>query len=308
MTLKMLSLFSGIGGLDLAARWAGIETVAFCEIEPFCRKVLAKHWPDVPIFHDVKQLTTESLRRAGIDPESISVVAGGFPCQPFSLAGLQRGTDDPRNLWPEMSRVIRTVKPRWVVAENVPRIISIQRELALQAVLSDLEAAGYEVLPPLLYPACGVGALHQRNRVFFVAHTRSSGHGQLLQPKCQPRRGAAPDLGGDGEVRAVAYADSRRQLQPQGGEQDQQQRTGNGHPGDWRQWEVEPGMGRVVDGIPGRLDRLRALGNAVVPQQVLPIFEAIVTHHNSLFDTTPPPPLPTPGYRVGRWGTFWRRS
>jgi DNA (cytosine-5)-methyltransferase 1 len=298
----------------LAAKWAGIETVAFCEIEPFCQKVLRKNFgADITIFDDVRNVTTESLRGRGVGPESISVVAGGFPCQPFSLAGGQLGTADDRYLWPEMFRVIQSVNPAWVVAENVPRIISIQRELVFQTVLTDLEGAGYETLPPLVYPACGVGANHRRNRVFFVAHSRDSGFGQLLQPERQPQRQPTPDARRNGAVQSLAYSDGQRELQPQGCEREQRGRPSDGgqddadadsarlqkrdeHRGfaeaargidarsepfgvyaarDWRQWEIEPAVGRVADGIPRRVDRLRGLGNAVVPQQVYPIFEAI---------------------------------
>lgn len=161
--VKMLSLFAGIGGLDLAAHWAGIETAAFCEIDPFCREILAKHWPGVPIFGDVKKLTKEALRDAGVGP--VDIICGGYPCQPFSCAGQRRGAADDRHLWPEMYRVIREIKPAWVVCENVAGHVS----MGLDDVLVDLESAGYAA-QAFIIPACSVGAPHKRDRVFAVAY------------------------------------------------------------------------------------------------------------------------------------------
>jgi len=161
--LKMLDLFSGIGGFSLAADWTGgIETVAFCEIEPYCQKVLKKHWSDVPIYPDIKELKGERLG-------SVDIVCGGFPCQPFSVAGKRRAQDDDRHLWPEMFRIIQECKPAWVIGENVPGLI----ELALEDCFIDLEGAGYEV-QPLIIPACGVNAPHRRDRVWILAHSRNN--------------------------------------------------------------------------------------------------------------------------------------
>ena len=159
--MNVLDLFSGIGGFSLGLERAGMRTVAFCETDEFCRRVLAKHWPDVPIHGDIKELNGDGI--------SADLVCGGFPCQPFSVAGVRRGEADDRYLWPEMARVISEVRPRWVLAENVVGIDG----LALDRVLSDLESLGYETAPPLEIPACAVDAPHRRQRVWIVAHAAS---------------------------------------------------------------------------------------------------------------------------------------
>ena len=164
MSLTHLSLFSGIGGLDIAAEMAGIKTVGQCEWADFQTKVLEKHWPDVPRWRDIRTLTGESFyERTGL--RTVDIISGGFPCQPFSLAGKRKGEDDDRYLWPEMLRVIREIRPTWIIGENVPGIVN----LALDAVLSDLEGEGYEA-QPFIIPACGVDAPHRRDRVCIVAH------------------------------------------------------------------------------------------------------------------------------------------
>jgi len=162
--LKMLDLFSGIGGFSLAASWTNqIKTVAFCEIDPFCQKVLKKHWPDVPIFDDITRLRGDDIGTADI-------ITGGFPCQPFSCAGKRRGKEDDRFLWPEMLRVISEAKPRWVIGENVAGFIN----MGLDDCISDLENQGYEV-QAFVIPACAVNAPHRRDRVWIVGHSEGSG-------------------------------------------------------------------------------------------------------------------------------------
>lgn len=165
--LTHLSLFSGIGGLDIAAEMAGFKTVGQCEWADFQTKVLEKHWPDVPRWRDIRTLTGESFyERTGL--RTVDVISGGFPCQPFSLAGKRGGKDDDRYLWPEMLRVIRELNPSWVIGENVPGIVN----MALDTVLSDLENEGYSA-QPFIIPACGVDAPHRRDRVCIVAYARS---------------------------------------------------------------------------------------------------------------------------------------
>jgi DNA (cytosine-5)-methyltransferase 1 len=167
--LKVLDLFSGIGGFSLGLeRTGGFQTVAFCEIEPFCRRVLEKHWPGVPIHEDVRKLK-------GSDVGTVDVVCGGYPCQPFSLAGKRAGQEDDRHLWPEMLRAIREIQPGYVVGENVRGLTNWNGGLVFDEVQADLEVEGFKVLPFLL-PACGVGAPHRRDRIWFVAHAVSNGH------------------------------------------------------------------------------------------------------------------------------------
>lgn len=161
--MNALSLFSGIGGIDLAGEWAGIKTVAMCEREPFCQKVLKKHWPDVPVYDDVCTLTKERLEADGIG--AIELIHGGYPCQPFSVAGKREGTDDDRHLWPEVRRLLETIRPRWFVGENVAGHVT----LGLDDVLTDLADINYTA-QSFIIPAASVGAVHRRDRVFIVAH------------------------------------------------------------------------------------------------------------------------------------------
>jgi len=237
----MLDLFSGIGGISLAAHWAGMETVAFCEIEPFCQTVLKKHWPDIPIYDDVKSLTKERLDADGIG--TIDIICGGYPCQPFSQAGKRQGANDDRHLWPEVKRLLQEIRPRWFIGENVIGHVT----LGLDEVLDDLESLGYSA-QPFDIPACAVGADHERRRIFIPAYangerlqggqiTRSSSKGRTWTKKQLPRLHAANPWP---EIPASEFS-------------------------------------RKDYGISRRLDeaRLKALGNAVVPQQIYPILKAI---------------------------------
>ena len=165
--LTHLSLFSGIGGLDLAAEAAGFQTVGQCEWADYPTKELEKHWPDVPRWRDIRTLTGDDFY-AKTGRRSITVASGGFPCQPFSVAGKRRGKEDDRYLWPEMCRVISETRPTWVIGENVPGIVN----LALDTVLSDLESQGY-TCQTFIIPAAGVDAPHRRERICIVAYSRS---------------------------------------------------------------------------------------------------------------------------------------
>ena len=171
MTFRVLDLFSGIGGFALGLEWAGMETAAFCEADAFCQAVLRRYWPDVPLYPDVRRLTGETIEK---EVGRIDLLCGGFPCQPFSVAGKRRGTDDDRNLWPEMFRLVREVRPRWVLGENTPGLDG----LALDGILTDLEDSGYETAPTLEIPACALDAPHKRSRLFIVAYRDREGRSQ----------------------------------------------------------------------------------------------------------------------------------
>jgi DNA (cytosine-5)-methyltransferase 1 len=270
-----LSLFSGIGGIDLAAEWAGMKTVAFVEQNKFCQKVLAKHWPGVPIFDDVKALTKDDIS------ESIDIISGGFPCQPFSKAGSRMGKDDDRHLWPQFARLIEELRPAWVLGENVAGIIT----LALDDVLADLEALGYTTRA-FVIPACAVGAHHRRERVFIVAHSDSIGriHGETEKHTAEARINAfsdasasSKDVGNTNIIRLQGSTEAGNSQQAQipiiAGCEVAGTISGYG-PGRSR-WGFEPAVGRVAHGISGRVDRIKSLGNAVVPQQIYPIMQAI---------------------------------
>jgi DNA (cytosine-5)-methyltransferase 1 len=195
--VNVLDLFSGTGGFSLGLEAAGMHTVAFCEADPNCRELLAYRWPGIPIYDDIRTLTGEQVER---EAGRIDVVCGGFPCQPFSVAGKRIGIHDDRHLWPEMLRIIRELRPTWVIGENVAGIgsmaldageivvenrsitlnedgdhyasvLSRQEKMLLYAICEDLEEAGYDV-QPFNIPACAVGAPHRRHRVWIVAYTK----------------------------------------------------------------------------------------------------------------------------------------
>ena len=321
--LRVLDLFSGIGGFSLGLeRTGGFETAAFCEYEDFPRKVLAKHWPDVPCFPDVRELKGQDI------DGPIDVICGGYPCQPFSTAGQRRGKEDDRHLWPEFSRLVDELRPTWVIGENVAGHIS----MGLDDVLSDLEGQGY-ACRTFVIPACAVGAPHRRDRVWSIA-SRNDADADSIRSHRTPKhviRGREPSdrqvslfgpfcevLAGSGgasvgEASDVADADIDERwlikscgLGDQGrddpnGVQKRKENTGQSgnrsqcgtmadantagreerhatpianEPGPpaWRidaerdSWLTEPDVGRVADGVPRRVDRLKALGNAVVPQ------------------------------------------
>lgn len=278
--LTHLSLFSGIGGLDLAAEAAGFVTVGQCEWADYPTKVLEKHWPDVPRWRDIRTLTGEDFyARTGL--RTVDVISGGFPCQPFSVAGKQKGKGDDRYLWPEMLRVIRELTPRWVVGENVPGILRI----AAGDVVADLEREGYDVVV-FNFEAAAVGAPHRRDRVAFLANTKGIGI-QRVRPGRIEERGAYEQEALFERGCSVRYTECERLEECYGNRMGQSEEYAQSEQDDcedvrgWSidggtQWAVEPDVGRVAHGIPNRVDRLKCLGNAVVPQQFYPIFKAIM--------------------------------
>ena len=238
-----LSLFTGIGGLDLAAEWAGFETVGQCEWADYPTKVLEKHWPGVPRWRDIRTLTKGSFyAKTGL--RTVDVISGGVPCQPFSVAGKRRGKADDRYLWPEMLRVIQELRPAWVVGENVSGLV----RTALDEILSGLAAAGYAARA-YSSEARDVGCLFRGQRITIVATSNDRCTAVRRDGKFQA----------DGETAGRwRYFRGRKE-----------------EPYIWQRWELESRPYGVAHGVPSRVDRLRCLGNAVVPAQFYPVFKAI---------------------------------
>jgi len=293
--MKMLDLFSGIGGFSLAASWCNIETVAFCETDKFCQKVLNKNFPGIEIYEDIKKLNGKEITdKYG----AIDIICGGFPCQPFSVAGKRKGKEDDRYLWPEMLRVISEIKPAWVVGENVTGIVSME----LGKVCSDLEAEGYEV-QPLIIPACGVNAPHRRNRVWIIANTddlryrRRGIHGNGEPEKQQIYKNVKNN--GDGIWSETPASDNQLEQATSNGDSKyikefiRGDKLGNKgkegssgrciHATNWdRDWfEVATKLCRVDDGLPNRVDRIKSLGNSIVPEVAYEILKSIVRIENN---------------------------
>ena len=310
--LRLLDLFSGIGGFSYAAERlvGGYRTVGFCEIDPFCREVLSKHWPDVEVFEDVRR--TDDFVRCG----RVDIITGGYPCQPFSLAGKQKGVKDDRHLWPSMFELIKQKRPAFVVGENVAGHIT----LGLDQVLFDLESQGYTARP-FVIPACAVDAPHRRDRVWIVAKhvgdTDSSDSSRHEPPSVTGRRQpgleagrqafpnaysarqcASQGCGQDdrdearhdaGRVRPdVANATSKRvERDRAAGKQKPRASSGerlsgrNGAGAQPNFWLPEPNVGRVAHGVSRRVDRLKSLGNSIVPQVAAQILSAIREAHDA---------------------------
>jgi DNA (cytosine-5)-methyltransferase 1 len=244
--LTHLSLFTGIGGIDLAAERAGFTTLGQCEYADYPTKVLEKRWPAVPRWRDIRSVTAEDFhRRTG--RRTVDLISGGFPCQPFSVAGNRKGKDDDRYLWPEMLRVISELKPTWVIGENVAGIVN----MALEQVCIDLENQGYEV-QPFIIPACSINAPHRRERIFIVANSASS---RLEGFKLQ----------GYGQIEKSMRQETFTQLD---------------FKNSFDYWiDTAPGILRSDNGVSADVDsnseRYKALGNAVVPAQIYPVLKAI---------------------------------
>lgn len=253
--MRSLELFAGIGGIALAEQMAGIEVAGLCEYADYPRAILQKHWPDVPLFKDVTKLDREELTNAGISHDSIDIVSGGFPCQPFSIAGHRKGTEDDRDLWPEMFRIIKQIWPTWVVGENVANFANME----LDRTISDLEGAGYQARAFVL-PACAVNAPHQRLRTFIVAHADSKRRVCVEKGKQSGRDWELAPWTNAQEGQTSCWINARHILAS----------------GARVLASTSRRIPRNDDGISEGLDRLKALGNAVVPQQILPIFKAIV--------------------------------
>ena len=341
MEFTHLDLFSGIGGFALAARWAGIKTVQFVEIDPFCQKVLKKNFPGVPIHDDIKTFTnTEGINNQEQERPIISdreiitgrekdirikfrgfddiaqrpfLLTGGFPCQPFSCAGKRKGTEDDRHLWPEMLRVIKEFKPTWIIGENVAGIRSmelvnsdsavesnpdIQEDgendytTVLDGICNDLEAIGYEV-QPIIIPACAVNAPHRRDRVWIVAYSVSrsseiSNSGTVDCENGETQKCRKTDIQDSSAYRNCHAPDTSNQGLPgceRPGSHEQGQTTHGSTPERNHAWdepwiEAATRLCRVDARVSNRVDRLKALGNAIVPQVAFEIMKAILKVSN----------------------------
>jgi DNA (cytosine-5)-methyltransferase 1 len=265
--VRVLDLFSGIGGFSLGLERAGFTTVAFCEIDPYARAVLRKHWPDVPCYDDVRTLTAARLAADGI---AVDVICGGFPCQDISNAGRGAGIEGERSgLWSEIARLVGELRPRYVIVENVAALLG----RGLGDVLGDLAEVGYDTEWHCI-PASYVGAPHRRDRIWIVAYPQRERLERYFDtaqptPRGEPR---GVQLPGDG---CADVADAIGPRQPRPGEPLDACHPAPGaigqavdalYGGIGAVWSVEPDVGRVANGVPSRVDRLRCLGNAVVPQ------------------------------------------
>ena len=292
--LKVLDLFSGIGGFALGLDSTGIfDTIKFVEKDKYCQKVLRKNFPNIPIEEDIKNVEGKEY--------SADVVVGGFPCQPFSVAGKQKGTDDDRYLWPEMLRLIREIKPEFVIGENVQGIINLQNGMVLRQVQDQLESEGFEV-QCFLIPASGIGAWHQRNRVWIIGHSKYNG--LLASEKCSRNKkiNGGTQEGQNQTIESKRTSGSRndknvsntkcnehkyatiRQSRIQqiwGFYSEKEKQTAHdlrgqtsrcdGIPGQKTWWQIESDLWGVPNGISAvmdkdRADRIKSLGNAIVPQ------------------------------------------
>jgi len=337
-----LDLFSGIGGFSLGLEATGeFETVAFCDYDPFCQKVLRKHWENVPIYGDIKELTYEKLKANGIN--NIDIITGGYPCQPFSVAGNKKGEQDPRHLWPEYFRLVQECRPTWVIGENVGGHI----KLGLDTVLKDLESEGYSART-FSISASSIGANHKRERVWIVANsndrlskqsneevrtgrdTFDNGNSDMANSNIERLEGSNRSLSSEHErdkrrdshehsdEKIMANSSSERlerhrrehELREDSEEgkvsrssedvanSERIRQQGPGKPigpsntktnsngktswfnhGSEREegwWDVEPNVGRVAHGIPNRVDRLKSLGNSLIPHIPYYIGQSII--------------------------------
>ena len=288
MKLKLLDLFSGIGGFSLGLESTGyFETIAFVEKDKFCQQVLKKNFKDIPIESEVRDVKG--------DRYAADIVCGGFPCQPFSVAGKRKGTDDDRYLWDETIRVIRECKPRWFIGENVEGIINISEGKVLQQLQKDLEAEGFEV-QCVVIPASGIGAWHQRKRVWIIAHSNSNrdryeitgSNGEEKEIQREHRKidssswkfiRATTNVGNSdlSSIKSSTLRQRERQFGRTNTSTLQCKKT-------W--WQTQSSLCGVPDGVSyeldkGRSNRIKALGNSIVPQIAYEIGKAIVDAEDS---------------------------
>jgi DNA (cytosine-5)-methyltransferase 1 len=279
--MRVGSLFAGIGGFDLAARWMGWGTAWVSEIDPFACAVLAHHFPDAPNLGDITRIDWSTVERPDL-------LCGGFPCQDISNAGARAGIDGEHSgLWREYARAIRNLRPRYVVVENVAALLA----RGIERVLGDLAALGYDAAWHCI-PASAVGAPHRRDRIWIIA-CRAELRGNVADARIVGDWRAAPCANRAGrdaaDLRGAAVADARRigaQVQDRRRHAAVQEPRGDCSPrgiGDRPpDWAIESDVGRVADGVPARVDRLAGLGNAIVPQVAFAIFQAIAAYEHAL--------------------------
>ena len=323
--MKLLDLFSGIGGFSLGAEYNNIETIGFVEKDAFCQKVLRKHWPNTPIIGNIRDVTKDTFK-------SVDIVSGGFPCQPFSVAGKRRGTDDDRYLWDETIRVVSLYKPRWFVGENVEGIVNIQNGMVLRQVQDDLEKEGFEVQCGII-PASGIGAWHQRKRVWIIAHSNSNRESRCSQyvqerPRELGESHVSNTIGelsdgcsgttrhSESELKGMVSDEAKnwnkvwsktercdqqtglrgnvsdttvKGLERHGSQssdlqesKERQDNSDRGSQGQHTWWQTESKLRGIPHGISYELDkdranRIKALGNSIVPQIAYQLFKSIVT-------------------------------
>ena len=316
------SLFSGIGGFDLAAEWSGFTNLFNCEWEEFPRKVLKHHFPNAEQFGDIKQFNATAYSGR------LDILSGGFPCQPFSVAGKRKGSEDERHLWPEMLRVIGECEPRWVVGENVRGLVSWSDGLVFETCCTDLEALGYSV-QSFIVPACATGAPHRRDRVWIVANRDTDLKIGNTQREIQKGKDTDPRRIGISMERIVAHnhnGNGQKERFQAGRQVDVYGIEGNGNAPDtdstsgkgerinrqgkrkpigrssftiqdrWKEFPTVPPVCGGDDGLPKELDgitfskwrreSIKAYGNAIVPQVAHRIFQSISDHESSTQSTT----------------------
>lgn len=275
--LTVGSLFSGIGGMDLGLERAGHKVIWQSEIDPYANRVLQKHWPDVPNIGDVTKLDWSKI-------PYVEIIAGGYPCQPFSTAGKRRGTNDPRHLWPHVRNAIGRIRPRYALLENVSGHVT----LGLDTVLGEISALGYRAEWQII-SAAAFGAPHLRERLFIVAYPDNSGGGtpernlvfgeNTVAAWWQGQTGSLHGPGRRGKVLANTTSGRLKKCEPET-EQTENPSFGGKRNAKW--WETEPDVGRVANGVSNRVDRLKGLGNAVVPQ-VAEFMGYLISEHAKQF-------------------------
>lgn len=256
--LTHLSLCTGIGGIDLAAEWAGFRTVGQCEIDEYASKVLEKNFKGVPNLHDIRTVSNTRLREVGINAERITLMSAGFPCQPYSFAGKGQGDGDERDLWGEVKRCIGEIRPKWFVGENTPGLFARANQRYFKRILADLAKMGYSVSWGI-WGACDVGAPHERKRVFMCGYRAipDAAGNELGVLGCEKETQKTASCGTNNRARAQANAVRER-------------------------WQTEPDVDRLVARCSSRVDRIRCLGNMVVPQQIYPLLQAIADYENKI--------------------------